>query len=650
MVLYYRGATINTMVLAGFIVGLGDIVDDAIIDVENIVRRLREHRKAGSTVSTARIILDASLEVRGAIVHSTLIVILAVSPVFFLGGLSGSFFGPLASSYIIAMIASTVVALVVTPALSLLLLKGAAIESKESPLVPWLKRHYGVVLTSVIKVPRMVYASTLFIVIVGVVTYQFLGETLLPEFKERDFLMHWVPPEGTSHKETFRITQQASRELRAIPGVRNFGAHIGRAVGGDEPYGINFTENWISIDPDVDYEKTRGAVEEVVAGYPGLRRDVQTYLKERIREVLTGSGDAIIVRVYGPDILVLREKAKDVEAALDGIPGLIDLHIGQQVSVPQIQVRLDMEKAKTHGLKPGDLRPTVAAFMSGIEVTDIHREGKVYDVFVWAGEQVRGNADQLREFLIDTPYGGRVRLGEIADIQIVPTPNKIQRENNSRFIDIDANVQGRDLGSVVGDVRERLEKVSFPVGYYPSLQGEYKERSAAQKNLLLASIIAAIVIFMVLYMTFQNGTLAIIIYLALPTALVGAVVATFLGDKVISLGTLVGTITILGLSARNSVMLIEHYRHLELEEGESLGLGLVLRGAGERLSPILMTTLSTVLALLPLIVRGSIQGYEVDHPMAVAIMGGVVTSTLLSLFVVPVLYYQFWCMAGKKEA
>jgi CzcA family heavy metal efflux pump len=641
LVLYWHGLTINTMVLAGFIVALGDVVDDAIIDVENIVRRLREARSTGSTRSTGRVILDASVEVRSAIVHATLIVVLAVTPVFFMGGLSGAFFEPLALAYLIAMLSSMVVAMTVTPALSFILLRGKAIEHRGSPLVPWLKRHYAAALARVLARPRAVYAGAIVVGVAGLVVWPMLGQGLLPSFKERDFLMHWVPPEGTSHPETFRITQQASRELRAIPGVRNFGAHIGRAVAGDEPYGVNFTENWISVAPDVDYDKARAAVEEAVAGYPGLYRDVQTYLQERIKEVLTGAGESIVVRIFGPDLAVLRQKAHDVEDALKDIPGLIDLHAEQIIEIPQIRVATNLDAAARHGLKPGDVRRSMAALMSGLEVTDIHKDGKVYDVFVWAAASHRHDVESLREYLIDTPYGGRVRLGEVAEIAFVPTPNKVRRENMARRIDVHANVKGRDLGSVAHDVERRLDKVQFPVGFYPQLLGEYRERQSAQRNLLIAGLVVALAIYLVLHATFGNWRLAVLIYLALPAALVGALLATFFADRVISLGSLVGLITVLGLSARNSIMLLEHYRHLEQKEGEPFGLGLILRGASERLSPIMMTSLAAAFALLPLIIPGHIPGHEVEHPMAVAILGGVVTSTLLSLFVVPVLYMRF---------
>ncbi|RJP19922.1 MAG: efflux RND transporter permease subunit [Deltaproteobacteria bacterium] len=641
VVLHFLGTTINTMILAGFVVAIGDVVDDAIIDVENIIRRLRQHRQEGSGKSTARIILDASLEVRPAILHATMIVVLAVTPVFFMGGLAGAFFEPLALSYLLAMLASMLVATTVTPALSLVLLGRASVEQRESPLVSRLKRTYGSVLSRCIEARGRTFAGAIMLIVAGLGVLPFLGSSLLPPFKERDFLMHWVPPEGTSHPETFRITQRASRELRSIPGVRNFGAHIGRAVGGDEPYGINFTENWISVDPAVDYDKTRGAIEAAVAGYPGLYRDVQTYLKERIKEVLTGAGESIVVRIFGPDLPVLRQKAEEVHQALKDIPGITDLHVEQQVEVPQIKVRVDLESAGHFGLKPGDIRRTVSVLMSGLEVTDIHRDGKVYDVFVWSDPSSRGDVDQIREFMIDTPYGGRVRLGEVADVRVVPTPNKIKRENNSRRIDVHANVKERDLGSVADEVEDRLENMKFPIGYYPQLLGEYKERKAALKHFRVLTIAVVAAIFLILQATFRSWRVATLAFLAFPAAVVGGLVGTFLSDRVISLGSLIGVITILGITARNGIMLIEHYRHLEEAEGEPFGVGLILRGASERLAPILMTSLCSVLALLPIVVAGSIPGYEIEHPMAVVILGGLAASTLLSLFLTPLLYLRF---------
>ncbi|TVZ40403.1 CzcA family heavy metal efflux pump [Alteromonadaceae bacterium 2753L.S.0a.02] len=646
IVLWLLGTTINTMILAGLLVAVGSVVDDAVIDVENIVRRLRQHQQQGDKKSVARVIVDASMEVRPAIMQATLIIILAVVPVFFMGGLSGAFFEPLAFSFLLAMLASMVVAMTVTPALCYMLLNRKVLEHKESPLVPWLKSKYANLLAAIIAAPRRTAGVTFAIVLAGLAVIPFLGESLLPEFKERDFLMHWVPASGTSLPETFRITQAASRELRQIPGVRNFGAHIGRAVSGDEPYGVQFTENWISVDPKVDYDETRGKIEAAVEGYPGMRRDVQTYLKERIREVLTGSGDSIVVRLSGSDIHKLTEVGDQVYEQLRDIPGFIDVSVGQQKTIPQLQVRVNLDKAAAVGLKPGEVRRVISTLMSGQEVTDIHRNGKVYDVVVWSPVEVRNNPDKIGDLMVDTPYGGRVRLRDIAELKLVPGLGAIKRENGFRHLDVKGNVVGRGLGAVASDVAERLATVQFPEGYHPEILGEYKERQVARRNLLMASLFVTLAILLILNSTFRNFRLALMVYLSLPAALVGALLAIFLGDRMISLGALVGIITILGIAARNGILLIQHYRYIEKEEFEPFGIDLVMRGASERLSPILMTTLCTALALFPLVIAGSIPGHEIEHPMAVVILGGLLTSTSLTLFIVPLLYLKF----GRTEA
>ena len=295
--------------------------------------------------------------------------------------------------------------------------------------------------------------------------------------------MHWVTTPDTSLPEMLRITTRASKELRAIPGVRNFGAHIGQAFAADEVVGVNFGENWISISRDADYDKTHARIEEMVEGYPGLYRDVQTYLKERIREVLTGAGEAIVVRIFGPDLDVLRDKAEEVRAALADIPDLVNLHKELMVEVPHIQVTVKLEEAQRYGLKPGDVRRASATLMAGEEVGDIFLGGRTYDVQVWTAPESRHSLDSVREMLIDTPTGQRVRLAEVADVSIRPTPNVIKREASSRRIDVQANVKGRDLGAVASDVQARLEKLAFPLGYYAVLQGEYAELSAARRRL-----------------------------------------------------------------------------------------------------------------------------------------------------------------------
>ena len=642
LVLYLYGTTINVMVLAGFVIALGAVVDDAIIDIENIMRRLRQHRREGSDKSAATIILEASLEIRRAIVYATLIIVLAVVPVFFMEGLSGAFFQPLALSYGLALLASMVVALTVTPALSLMLLSDVPLERHESPLIRWLQGGYMRLLTPIIRTPRPAYATVGIIVVLGVAAWPMLGHELLPSFKERDFLMHWLTKPGTSHPEMNRITIQGSRELRSIPGVRNFGAHIGQALIMDEVVGIYFGENWISIDPNVDYDETLAKIQEVVDGYPGLYRDVLTYLKERIREVLTGAGEAIVVRIYGPELEVLRSKADEVQDAMAEIDGMVDLHVELQEDIPQIQVEVDLEAAKYYGIKPGDVRRAAATLVSGVEVGDIYEHhGRTYEVYLWSTPETRNSLSDIRELLIDTPAGGHVRLEDVADVRIAAVPNVIARENMSRRINVEANVSGRDLASVAQDVGRALETIEFPLGYHPELIGEYAELQAARQKLLIASVLAALGIFLLLQVCFGSWRLATLAFLTLPSALVGGVLAAFFSIGVISLGALVGFLTVFGIAARNSILLIDHCQHLERYEGETFGPGLVLRGARERLAPILMTAITTAAALFPLAVAGEIPGHEIEYPMAVVILGGLVTSTLLNLFVVPSLYLRF---------
>lgn len=641
LVLHLSGSSINTMVLAGLIIALGEVVDDAIIDVENIVRRLRQHRAEGGTKSAARIIFEASLEVRNSIVYATLISALAVMPVFFLQGLSGAFFRPLAVAYALAMLASMVVALTVTPALSLLLLGRSKLEHRVSPLVPLLQRGYSSVLGRLVQTPRSAYIAIGVIALIGVLILPRLGQQLLPSFKERDFLMHWVSKPGTSLQEMDRISTKACQELRTIPGVRNCGSHIGQALFMDEVYGVYFGENWISIDPSVDYNATVAKVQAMVDGYPGLRRDVQTYLKERVKEVLSGSSHAIVIRLFGPELGELRGKAEELKTSLQSVEGIKDLNIELIDNMPHIEVKVDLKAAQRYALKPGDVRRAAAAIVNSVEVGDIFRDGKVFDVNVKGTPNTRTNLDSIKAMLIDTPGGGYIQLAQVAEVKIAPTPNAIRRERGSRRLDVEADVEGRDLGAVVRDVQDKLTKIQFPLEYHAEMLGEYAELQTAQRNLTGLAIAAVLGILLMLQASFRSWRLAALAFLALPAALVGGVIGAFVGGGVVSLGTLVGFLTVLGIAARNGIMLINHYQHLEQREEMHFGVELVLRGARERLAPILMTALVTGLGLLPLVLAGDIPGHEIEHPMAVAILGGLVTSTLLNLFVVPTLYLRF---------
>jgi CzcA family heavy metal efflux pump len=641
LVLYWRGATINTMTLAGLVIALGAVVDDAIIDVENITRRLREERLHGGGRPTSAVILSACLEVRSPIVYATLIIVAASIPVFLLVGLTGAFFRPLALSYTLAIAASMVVALTVTPALALLLLRGARIERRRSPLVAWLQNGYTAGLSRIIVRPVAAYATFAVITILGIAVYPQLGQSLFPGFKERDFLIHWVSPPGTSSAEMERSTTRISRELLAIPGVQSAGAHIGQALLGEEVAGVNLGEIWVSLSPHADYTATLDRIRSVTNGYPGLFREVQTYLDERISEVLTGGKEPVVVRTYGENLGTLRAKSDQILRLVSSVPGVVDAHRDISSDVPQAEVTVNLAKAERYGLKPGDVRRDAATLVAGEEVGDIFRAGKAYDVVVWSPERTRHSFTDIENLPIDLPSGGHIRLGEVASVALRPNPNAIDRQGDSRYLDVGANVAGRDLGSVVSDISQKLASVRLDRGYHVELLGEYKERQTAQGHLLQSAIIAAMLILLLLQASFRRWRLAVLTFLTLPMALVGGVLAAWLSGGIISLGSLVGFFTVFGIAARNGILLINHCQHLEEHEGMEFGPQLVLRGARERLSPILMTSLATGLALVPLVVLGSRPGHEIEHPLAVVILGGLFTSTLLNLFVVPSLYLRF---------
>lgn len=639
LVLRWSGETINTMVLAGLVIALGEVVDDAVIDVENILRRLRLNAALAKPRSAFRVVLAASLEVRSAVVYATLIVVLTTLPVFFLDGLMGSFFRPLALAYILSILASLAVALTVTPALSLMLLKGRTILHGYGPLLRWLKAGYRRVLPIFVGRAKVALLALLAMLVGTGWLFTRLKEEYLPNFQERDFLMHWLEKTGTSVEAMSRITIQASKELRAVPGVNHFGSHIARAELGDEVVGPNFTELWISLDPEADYDDSLKKIHEIVDGYPGLYRDVQTYLRERVKEVLTGASASIVVRLFGPDLATLRAKGSEISKAMEGIPGVTALKVEPINTVPHIQVKLRNDAAALHGLSPGIIRQAVATLIKGRKAGEVYEDQKIHDVTVWGMPHIRTDATALANLLIDTPAGSHVRLGDVADVAILPTPNEIKREGASRRLDVTCNVTaGHTLGEVARDVQEKVSALSFPTGYHPEFLGEFAARQESQQRLLWLGLASLLGILALLQADFQSLRLTALVGISLPFALIGGVVAAWSFGGVLSIGSLVGFITVLGIAARNGIMLISHYRHLEKEERVPFGPDLILRGAMERLAPILMTAACAALALVPLVIRGNIPGHEIEYPMALVILGGLVTSTVLNLLILPALY------------
>ncbi|MCU0883369.1 MAG: efflux RND transporter permease subunit [Beijerinckiaceae bacterium] len=651
LVLTAFGVGMNTMVFAGLVIALGEIVDDAIIDVENIGRRLRLEAAREQPRPALAVVLAASLEVRSAVVFASAIVMLVFLPVFFLGGVSGSFFRPLATAYIAAIGASLLVALTVTPAMCLLLLPGAA-ERAEPRWVVGLRRRYGRLLAGLAPRSGIAIAVVAGGILLSVAGIGLLRQQFLPDFRETDFLMHFVEKPGTGIDAMDRITIRASRELTAIPGVRNFGSHIGRAEQGDEVYGPNFTELWISLDESADYDATVKRVETAIAGYPGLQRDVLTYLRERIKEVLTGAGATVVVRLYGPDLAQLRSLAEHVRAGLDGTDGIKDLKVEQQSLIPQIQVMPRPDALALAGVTAGDVRRTAATLIGGTRVGEIYRDQKSFEVAVWAVPAVRSDLGALRRLIVPGPApapgqaGSVLRLGDLARVAVVPAANEIKREAGSRRIDVTMNItDGADLGSVAQAVEARVQAMAMPAGYYPQFLGEWQALQESQRQLGLLSLACLVGILFLVWLEFRSGRIVGLVALSLPFALVGGVVAAALGGGVLSMGALVGFVTVLGISARNGIMLLSHFRHLEYDEGEAFGFPLVQRGAAERLVPILMTAGTAALALLPLVVRGNVPGHEIEYPMALVILGGLFSSTMLNLLWMPALYLRF----GKEQ-
>ena len=635
----FRGETINTMVLAGLVIALGEVVDDAIIDVENILRRLRQ--SAGK--SPFNVVLNASLEVRSAVVYASMIIVLVFIPVFYLPGLAGAFFRPLALSYIIAIGASLLVALTVTPALCLILLDPSKISDRDPIVARSLKTTYLRMLPFFVRRPW--FAALLVAVSFAAAAFVWgshLKEEFLPKFKERDFLMHWLEKPNTSLEASKRITLAAAADLMKVAGVRNHGAHIGRAEAADEVVGPDFTELWISVDPEADYEPTLRKIQAVVDGYPGLTRDLLTFLRERIKEVLTGASASVVVRIFGPDLDTLRDHSLQVSAAIREVPGVSALKVESLALVPQITVKVRADLAAVHGLTVGRVRQAVAAMVGGKKVGEVYREQRVHDVVVWSQPGVRDSFSALRDLLLETSSGGHVRLSDVSELAIVPTPNAIKRESGSRRIDVTFNVAGRALSEVVKEIEERVAGVTFEPGHHAEVLGEWAERQSAQRRLGWLTCGALLGVFAILLSDFNSVRLTLLVGLTLPFALIGGVFSVWwFGAGLLSIGSLVGFVTVLGIAARNGILLLSHFEHLQKSEGMDFGLDAVLRGSGERLVPILMTAGTAVLALVPLILKGDVPGNEIERPLALVIAGGLVTSTVLNLFLLPALYWQF---------
>jgi CzcA family heavy metal efflux pump len=636
-ILCLRGMTINVMVLAGFAIALTAIIGDAVIDIENIMRRTRWNRRQDSDRSTAQNIFTACAESRSPMMYAMLILVLATVPLFLMDGPLGAFVGPLAVTYVLALLVSTAVAMTVTPALAIVVMRGASLDRREPLLVRWLQHHHRSTLSRVLGEPRAALLAIGVVIVAGTAILPALRWSPLPSFKQRDVRVSWEAPPGTGLAEMRRITTKAAQELRQIPGVRNVAAHIGRAVTGDQVVGIESAQLWVSIDPNADYEATLAATRDVVQGYPGFDGEVQTYLGDRVKGVLTGSGDPIVARIQGPEREVLRREAEKVATVLSQVPGIINPRVEGQVEVPHLEIKVNLAAAGRVGLKPGDVRRAAATVFAGLEVGSLFKEQKVFEVVVWGASHSRQSLTNLREFLIDTPDDGHVRLADVAEVDVVPAAKVIEREGVSRRIEVRANVRGREVGSVVADVKQQLQQFKFPLEYHSVLLADYEEQ-AAHWQILTAAFGVAIGIYLLLQACFQSWRLASLLLLSFFATLSGGVLGTFAADASVSLGSLAGGLAMLGIAARDGILLINRYQHLEREEREVFGSRVVLRGTSERLVAILASATAQGAVLLPLIALGNVAGLEILRPIVAVILGGLVVSVFINLFIVPSLY------------
>ncbi len=637
-VLYLTGATLNAMVLTGLVMATAVVICCVINDIGNIVERIDRERAAGKHPSTVNVILEASLDSRSAMIYATLILLLIMSPILFLEGTSGAFLRPLVIAYGLALLASLVVGFTVTPALALVLLPRTPQESRASSLVGRLQALYEPLLARIIQRGRLAYVGVGVLSVVALVILPFLGRSLLPTFKERNLLIHMNCIPGTSQPEMSRIAGRVSAELRSIPGVRNVGAHIGRAERGDQVVNVNSAELWVSIGPTANYDKTAAAIQDVVEGYPGIRHVVKTYLREKSSDVVSEPEDNVVVRVYGDAGDVLRGQAEKVNQAIAGIRGVAASHVKLPVQQVTLETRVDLAAARKHGLKPGDVRRAAATLLSGIQVGSLFEEQKVFDVVVWSTPETRHSLSSIRNLQIDTPGGGHARLGDVAQVRMVPAPSVIRHESVKRYIDVVANVDGRDRNAVAADIQSRVQQIPFAIEYHAKVLGDDSASLGGQNRLVAFGIAAVIGVFFLLQAAFGSWRLATLTFLTLPASLAGGVVAAIATGTGISLAFVAGLLTVFAVAICDHILLIHRYRDLERGEGRPLGAALVVRGARERLSPALTTTLALAIGLVPALIMGDVLGLEIVRPMAFVILGGLFTTVLMNLFLLPSLF------------
>lgn len=639
-VLYLRGEVLNMMIIAGLAIALAVLIDDAVIDAQNIARRLRQRLPGDEGKSRAVRIFEAALEMRSPVVYATLILLLALVPVYLMQGVAGAFAQPLVTSYALALLASIAVALTVPPALSLLLLGDEEGSVRESPILAALRGALAGALPrsapgTALKLGLAAIGAVVLVAAVAIPRGEAV-HSVLPTFQERDILITLDGTPGTSEAAMERLIGRATKQLEAIDGVRRVSAHVGRAIMSDKTSDVSSAELWASVDEGVDYDATVGAIRAAMDGFPGIDIDVATYLDERILEE-TEEDEALVVRVYGESLDAIRAKADEVRDLLAKVNGVVDPEVDYPATHPSVEIEVDLEKAKRYGVKPGDVRRASTTLLSGLEVGSLFQDQKIFQVVVWSKPELRENMTDVGNLLIDTPTRGQVRLKDLADVRIANAPQVIAREAVARHIDVKAGVDG-DAAAVIAEIERRLRsEIDFPLEFRAEVLSHFEEGVAADRRITAFAIAAALGVLLLLQAAFGSWSLAAYFFLSVPLALLGGVAAGFLTGEPGTLGPLAGLFAVLAIAVRNGITLVRHYRSLEKQEG-GFSPELVARGTRERMAPILTTALVTAAAFLPALFLGGVEGLEILHPMAIVMLGGLVTSTLVSLLVVPGLY------------
>jgi CzcA family heavy metal efflux pump len=649
LVMSYFGITVNTMTLGGLAIAIGALVDDAIIDVENVFRRLKQNDHSPTPEPVTRVIFKASSEIRNSILFATLIIVLVFLPLFSLDGFEGRMFAPLAFAYIISITASLVVALAVTPVLCYYLLGHSKLlhDEKDPRLVAWLKQHYTRILNWTLHHPSKIIGTSAIMLLIAVLLFPFMGREFLPPFNEGALNINASLPPGTSLQESNRIGSIIEAALHEVPEVVSTTRRTGRAELDEHAAGVNLSEiEVVTKEGDRPHSEMMEEVRQKLGRIPGVTSEVGQPISHRIDHLLSGTRAQIAIKLFGPDLATLRTKAGEIREAMAGVHGIVDLLVEPQVGVPQVQVNMKRQGAAAVGLSAEALAETVDTAFNGHVASQVLEEQRTYDVLVRFDDSARQSVETIAKTLIDTPMGVKVPIAQVAEVRVDQGPNTVNRENVQRRIIVQANVADRDLGSVIEDVRNAIgQKVRLPQGYFVQYGGQFESQEKASRQIMLLSIVAIAGIFLLLFIALKSVRSAFLVMANLPLALIGGVVMVFLSGGTLSIASLVGFITLFGIATRNGIMLISHYSHLMMEEGVGFRDAIV-QGSMERLSPILMTALVTGVGLIPLALGVGEPGKEIQQPMAVVILGGIFTSTFLNMIVIPALYLKF----GRAEA